>query len=216
MWENLGRVFGEFPHIYRISDEEFFRRIHINGAENLEFLKNSPVSGIFFSAHMGNWEISPRIPITHGIKTALIYRPANNQYTDKIINKERMRDNIKFIPKGAEGAKLVINSIKQRVTLAMLVDQKMNDGIEVPFFGINSMTAPAIARLALKYGCPVVPTQVIREKGAYFTVNIFPPLIINQNDDITKIMKNINEIMEKWIREKPSQWFWVHKRWPKP
>jgi KDO2-lipid IV(A) lauroyltransferase len=100
----------------------------------------------------------------------------------------------------------------------MLVDQKMNDGIPVPFFGRDAMTAPALAAFALKFRCPVVPAHVIREKGARFRIVFQPPLeIFNSHDqhaDILSTMTEVNRLIEEWVSQHPHQWMWLHKRWP--
>ena len=100
----------------------------------------------------------------------------------------------------------------------MLVDQKMNDGIAVPFFGRDAMTAPAIAELSMRYKCPIIPVRVERTKGAYFKVTVYPPLNndthTDKNTDSKIIMTKINELLESWIEERPEQWLWIHKRWP--
>ena len=100
----------------------------------------------------------------------------------------------------------------------MLVDQKMNDGIAVPFFGRDAMTAPALAQFALKYDCPVVPVRVELLGGAYFRMTFYPALEIVPTDDrhadILRIMTEVNAIMESWIRDRPAQWLWLHRRWP--
>jgi len=94
----------------------------------------------------------------------------------------------------------------------------MNDGIPVPFFGMDAMTAPAVARLALKYGCQVLPTRIIRTEGTRHKVIVYPPIDITDTGDMHRdmqsIMHNINSILEGWIREYPGQWFWLHNRWP--
>ena len=96
----------------------------------------------------------------------------------------------------------------------MLIDQKMNDGIAVPFLGHMAMTNPTLGRLAVKYRVPVVPVRVIREKGAHFTVIAEPPLF-QKGSGLTseQLTTAANDVLETWIRDKPSQWFWVHRRW---
>jgi KDO2-lipid IV(A) lauroyltransferase len=100
----------------------------------------------------------------------------------------------------------------------MLIDQKMNDGIAVPFFGRPVMTAPALALLALRFDCMVVPVRIVRLKGARFRMIAEPPLELpksgNAKADQLALMTKVNEIVEGWIREKPEQWLWLHRRWP--
>jgi KDO2-lipid IV(A) lauroyltransferase len=100
----------------------------------------------------------------------------------------------------------------------MLVDQKMNDGIAVPFFGHDVMTAPALAELALRYDCPVVPARVERLRGAHFKMTALPPLEMvrtgNHHADVAAVMAKVNALVEQWIRDTPEQWLWLHNRWP--
>ncbi len=124
-----------------------------------------------------------------------------------------------MLPKGGQGAVRLLRAIKNGQSLAMLVDQKMNDGIAVPFFGRDAMTAPAIAEFALRYDMPIIPVRVVRTKGCHFEATVYPPLEYEKTGDEEKdsliIMTKINALLESWIREHPAQWFWVHKRWPK-
>ena len=123
-----------------------------------------------------------------------------------------------LIPKGPTGARKLLKSLKAGKHLAMLVDQKMNDGIPVPFFGRDVMTAPALAELALRYDCPVVPARVVRLKGARFLLKVFPPLELiktgNHQADVVANMAQVNALIEQWVRETPEQWLWLHNRWP--
>ncbi|MEE1569571.1 MAG: lysophospholipid acyltransferase family protein, partial [Alphaproteobacteria bacterium] len=93
-----------------------------------------------------------------------------------------------------------------------------NDGIAVPFFGREAMTAPALAQLALKFGCPVVPAKVVRTGGAHFRLTLYPPLEMPASGDkqanVAALMRQVNELIEGWVRENPGQWMWVHQRWP--
>jgi KDO2-lipid IV(A) lauroyltransferase len=219
MWDNLGRTAAEFPHVFAMSSTEFAERVEIEGAEHLEILKNAPTGGLIFSGHLGNWEIFPRVAMEHGLQLSLIYRHANNPYVDRFITRQRQRQHLKVFAKGKDGAKNIIRALKEKATIAMLIDQKMNDGIAVPFFNIPAMTAPAIAKLALAYNCPIVPATMVRCAGARFKVVILPPITVPPTDDAQQdyynIMLHINGLLEEWIRKNPQQWFWVHQRWGK-
>ena len=148
----------------------------------------------------------------------LVYRRANNPFFDRLLQKGRNTLDSDFYPKGAQGAKAILRAIKRGDNLALLVDQKMNDGIVAPFFGNDAMSAPALAQLALKFRCPVIPVRVERLQGPNFCITCYPPLeIIPSGDkqaDILEITTRVNGILEGWIREQPSQWLWLHNRWP--
>lgn len=218
MWDNLGRVAAETSHLPYNS---IVKRIKITGAENL------PAHGkpaFLFSGHVGNWELLACVSQLHNRPITAVYREANNPLVDGMIAKIRATRCFNMIPKGRQGAVKIVRAIKNNEAIAMLVDQKMNDGISLPFFGRPAMTAPAIAELALRYNAPIIPARIVRTTGkkgwgADFEAIIYPPLQYKKTDnrekDVQNIMIEINRMLEGWIREYPEQWFWVHKRWPK-
>jgi KDO2-lipid IV(A) lauroyltransferase len=125
---------------------------------------------------------------------------------------------IEYIAKSGEGLRMMVKAIRAHKHLAMLVDQKLNQGIPVPFFGRTAMTAPAIAQLALKYDVPVVPAKMERLRGAYFRITLFAPMSFTKtgdvDQDVAATMRRINALFEEWIREHPDHWLWIHRRWP--
>lgn len=219
MWNNLGRTVGEFPFMASCSEKEFYEKVTIENEDYLKqyFKKGQPV--IFFSAHLGNWELAPKTAAIYGQPLALVYRPSNNPLVEKLVHHVRRHYQSEAIPKGLSGARDVMRCLKQGKSVGMLLDQKMNDGIAVPFMGRDAMTAPAVASLAKKFKCPVIPAQVIRLDGVRFKVVIHPPLFATESgdskEDTYQFMLRINQLMESWVREHPEQWFWVHNRWPK-
>lgn len=221
VWDNLGRVGFEFPHVGTINVYEDPARFEIVNPQYVDLLRNDNKCGLFFSAHFANWEFSPRASAQHtpALPVHLIYREPDNPYVRNLFAKRMPTQECGLIPKGSKGARQALNILKEGGHLALLVDQKMNDGIPVPFFGRDAMTAPAIAQFALKFNCPIVPMRLERVNGTRFRMTFYPPLEIentgNRQDDILKIMTEINRILESWIREKPEQWLWLHRRWPK-
>jgi KDO2-lipid IV(A) lauroyltransferase len=211
MWDNLGRTAAELPHL---PGAKLFTRATIIGGEYM----HSPKPLMFFSGHVGNWELLPVTAESFGTKIALAYRKANNPYVDAIIARLRATRCTSMFQKGPLGAVKLVRAVKSGQSLAMLVDQKMNEGIAVPFFGRAAMTAPAVAQFALRYDMPIIPARAVRKKGTHFEVIGYPPLTIEKTGDETRdilaIMTAINKTLETWIREYPEQWFWVHKRWP--
>lgn len=213
MWDNIGRTAAELAHLHT---EKLVSRINIIGAEN--FPKHD-IPAFLFSGHLGNWELLMSMAQKYNRPITGIYRAANNKLVDNMINKIRLTRCLDLIPKGKQGAIKIARSIKNNAAIAMLVDQKMNDGIAVPFLGYPAMTAPAIAELALRYDMPIIPARIIRKKGAYFEGIVYTPIKYiktgNTEQDVYNIMLTINQLLEDWIKEYPEQWFWVHKRWPK-
>ncbi len=218
MWDNLGRVALEYPQLRRIRAFCEGARIEVNGAEHLERVRKSGGSGIFFAAHLGNWEV-PSIAVLHGgVPITLIYRAANNPFVEPLVRRTRRPSSVSTIAKGPSGARQTLALLRKGGVLGMLVDQKMNDGIPVPFFGRPAMTAPALAQFALKYRLPVVPVQVERLKGAHFRVTFHPPLKLPEKGAtparVAQIMGRVNAMIEGWVRARPEQWLWAHRRWP--
>ncbi len=218
MWDNLGRTAGEHPHLAKFDPYKENSRVVLIGAEYIDQLRDDDQPGFFFSGHIANWELMPLASTKKNLPLHLIYRRANNPFFDRLVQKGRVGTGGQYFPKGAEGSKDILRALKKGEHLAMLVDQKMNDGISVPFLGRPAMTAPALAQLALRYKCPVVPVQVERLVGARFRVTIHPPLELpNTNDkqaDITALMTTVNMHLADWIKHRPEQWLWVHNRWP--
>ena len=219
MWDNLGRVVGEYPHMRGLHARGAGNRLEIIGVDFIDQLRDDDKPGIFMMAHLGNWEFSGLASSQRGLAVDRVYRQANNRLTEWLLNQGRASIEGALIPKGAAGAKQILASLKAGNHLALLVDQKMNDGIPVPFFGADAMTAPALAQLALRLECPVVPVRVKRLEGANFQVIVSPPIEFRMSGDrqadVLAYMTEINAIIESWIRDTPGQWLWLHNRWPR-
>jgi KDO2-lipid IV(A) lauroyltransferase len=220
MWENIGRVAGELPHL----DAFFLARnaqdmskpgaIEVVGGEYV----TDPTLQLAFSGHIGNWELMPVTSRLLGRECHVVYRAANNPAVDRLIDKMRLVTAAGTLPKGAKGARDIIRLLRDGEAIGMLVDQKMNEGIEVPFFGRGAMTAPALAQLALRFKSAPLPARCERLGGPRFRITFEPPIAVPESGDreadIADIMTRVNERLEAWIAERPSQWLWLHRRWP--
>jgi Kdo2-lipid IVA lauroyltransferase/acyltransferase len=218
MWDNLGRVIAEYPHLDKFRLYQKDKRIDGVDAGNILGTRDPNKKYIFFSAHYGNWEIAVRTATQVGLKVTGVYRAPNNPIADRFMLWARGAEGGELVPKGDIGAKAAFGALRQGRALCMLVDQKMNDGIPVPFFGRDAMTAPALAVLALRYDCEVVPIRMERLKGARFWMTSEPPLVLpktgNTEADRRALMTEVNAVVERWVRERPEQWLWLHRRWP--
>ena len=216
MWDNLGRVAAEFPHLRKFRVFEAGGRVETHGFEHIERAVAAGRRLIVFSGHIANWEIGSLAGVQYGISVAQIYRAANNPLVDRLL--ARLRGNREeFIPKGAVAARRAISALNRGLHLGLLADQKMNDGIPVPFFGRPAMTSSALAFLALRFDCAVIPLRVERLTGARFRVTVSPPLPLprsgDRHADAAALMTAVNATLEAWIRDRPEEWFWVHRRW---
>ncbi len=218
MWDNLGRVAAEYPHLSEIDVYNRNGRVLTTGGEYVDMLREDGAPGIFFSAHLANWEIVSLGATQRGVPVDRVYRQANNRLVEWLYQHGRAAVEGALIPKGSAGARLLLQSLKEGKHIGMMVDQKMNDGIPAKFFGRDAMTAPALAELALRFNCPVVPARIVRLNGARFRLEIEPPLtLVRSGDhqaDVAANMAQVNALIEKWVRETPEQWLWLHNRWP--
>lgn len=216
MWENIGRTAFEFPHLNRMKIYDEGSRVQVLGAENIDRLRDDGKPGIFFAGHLANWEVPALSVDRRGLPIHLIYRAPNNRLAEFLFRRRRPGKG-ELIPKGPQGARRALKLLAKGEHLGVLVDQKMNDGIPVPFFGRAAMTATALAQMAIKFDCPVVPVRAERLNGAKFRITHFKPLEMpntgNRQADIAAIMTTVNALLEQWVRERPEQWLWVHNRW---
>ena len=220
IWENIGRTAAEFPHLERLREFERNDRIEMIGKDKLDAIIASPKPVILFSAHFANWELIPSILHHAGIDYSFVYRAANNPLTDEmIINHRGKVMSRRQIPKGNRGGRMLVETLQQGRSLAMLVDQKLNTGISAPFMGVPAMTAPAAARLALKYDAPLIQISLLRVKGAHFKFTAHEALDFTPSGDavadVEALTIKINQALETDIRANPGQWLWFHRRWPK-
>lgn len=216
MWDNLGRSLAEHPHLARICAAGS-RRVEIVNGNAVAGLLADGKPGIVFGGHFCNWEVGPStIHRLMGSSLLSIYRASNNPWFDLLM--KSWRPPRIAVSKGATGGRMALRHLYAGGHVAMLVDQKMNDGIAVPFFGRDAMTAPATARLGLRFDCPIVPIRTERLGGARFRFTVLPPIdvtVSNDRDaDVLATMTRINAVLESWVRARPEQWLWLHRRWP--
>ena len=217
MWDNLGRVAAEYPHLRHIRVFEAGGRVETCGLNHLDAALAAGRRVVIFGGHLANWEIAALAAGQYGLDIAQIYRAANNPLVDRMI--ARLRGGTgELIPKGAVASRRAVAALRRGGHVSLLADQKLNDGIAVPFFGRDAMTAPAIARLALQFACPIVPVRVERLVGARFRFTVEPPLAIADTGDtaadVQAAMTRVNAVIEAWARARPEQWLWLHRRWP--
>lgn len=223
VWDNLGRTTGEFPHLGQLKPTESGPGWEIEGVEHLHWLREKGGPAIMISGHIGNWEMMPPLYAQHGIVMSSFFRAASNPVANEVINELRLRAagvGVSYFAKGSAGARVAMAHLKAGGFLGMVVDQKMNDGIASPFFGRPAMTAPAAAAFALRYRCPVIPSHVERLGPARLRFVVEAPMDLpdsgDKHADLQTLTDAINAKIEGWIRKRPGEWLWLHRRWPKP
>jgi KDO2-lipid IV(A) lauroyltransferase len=208
-WENVGSTTAEYAHIDSIAE-----RVTVENGELLRQLAEENRQAIFISGHFANWEAMGAVLQREGVRFAVVYRAPNNALVDERIIELRGRAITRLqIPKGKRGGRQLLQALKDGYSLSMLVDQKLNDGIEVPLLGHPAMTPPAAARLAIKMNLPLIPLQMIRRPGSKFICTVHEP-ILPEGRSTEELTLKINETIGSFILARPEQWLWFHRRWP--
>ena len=218
MWCNYGRVFAEYMHLKKLRDNNF-KYIKINNVNRLEELrkKNKPI--LFFSGHFANFELLAMIIEKKKFQVSAVYRPLNNFFLNPLMEYLRKKylcnDQIpKSIPgKGKEGTRILIDKIKNKKNIAIMIDQKVSQGIKCKLFAKDALTTNIPAQLALKHGYLLQPLKIKRYNQINFEIDVCDTLEVNTNDNQYLITRKINQILEKMILDNPDQWIWTHDRW---
>lgn len=220
LYENFALFIVEIALINTFTLQEIRSRVNIEGLEHIKNFQENKQPFLIMTGHFANWEIALAVLNSLYPDAAAVYRKINNPYIDKFFYRQRRKFAISLIPKGIHGSKELVKALKQRKAIAMLIDQKMNEGINVPLMGVKCMTSDSMAKIALNFQYPIVPIQIIRLGNvSKFCVKIHPPLAfdkqIQQEDNIRNITITINQILGEWINQHPHQWLWFHRRWNK-
>ena len=219
MWSNIGRTFAEYAFLKNFKfDKTNFSHIKINGTNYLEQIKKNNESVIFYSGHFANFELMAMELDKFGIKVAAIYRPLNNFLLNPIMEYLRRKYICpNQIPKGRMGMREIISRVKDGCSIALMVDQRVGEGLRIPFFNKPAHTTTVPAQLALKYNCRLVPIFLERKEGINFEMTVHEPYEIQKTGDADRDTKSItlkiNQLIEKMIIKNPTQWLWSHNRW---
>ena len=214
MWNNYGRIFSEYMFLKNFRHNLNQSNISIDGQEILDEIKklNTPV--IFVSGHFSNFELMAMHLEKSGIDLAAIYRPLNNKYLNGVMEKIRERYICKKqIKKGISGTKNLLKSFKEGTSIALMIDQRVSEGIKCNFFNAEASTTTIPAQFVKKFGAKVVPIYIERIKNNNFKLVIHEPISFSNNDTVDYITLTLNKILEKMIIKNPEQWIWTHNRW---
>jgi Kdo2-lipid IVA lauroyltransferase/acyltransferase len=218
MWDNLGRVVGEYPHLDKFTPKGEDPRITYNlpPGVTLDDLKREPV--MFLSGHLGNWEMMPILGHQLGLDTAAVVRPPNNPFVAQWVARQRRINGPDTLIAKHNATRAMLGHLRHGKMLCMLVDQKLREGVAVPFFGHDAMTTPAPAALSLKTGARIWLAANRRLAGPRFHVTVLPvpdfASVGDAEEDIVLLTAAITAGIEQIIRDDPGQWLWIHNRWP--
>jgi len=217
-WEETGRTFAELPILDRIIADP--ARVEIEGAERLAQIAATGESVVFISGHFSCFEVMAAAIVHAGIKCQITYRALNNPHVDARVRASRWRYGVRlFAPKGASGARELLRALERGESVALMNDQKFNGGVASPLFGVTAHTAPGPSSFALRFGIPIQPMSVQRTGGARYRVIVHEPFRLedtgDRDADIEAGVRRINAFIEDRVRARPTEWFWVHRRWPR-
>ncbi len=214
MWNNYGRLFAEYMFIKDFRLGKLGRKIHIEGQEILNEIKESKKQVIFISGHFSNFELMALYLEKTGIKLSAIYRPLNNIFLNSIIERIREKFICKYqIKKGIGGLKKLISLKKDNFSTALMIDQRVSEGVLSDLFNQKALTTTIPAQLVKKFSIPVVPVYIQRIKGLNFKISVHDPINFSEEASIEDITFELNQILGKMILKKPEQWIWSHNRW---
>ena len=214
MWNNYGRILAEYIFIKNFRSGKFKNNIEIVGQEILDKIKENNEPVIFISGHFNNFELMAMQIEKSGVDLAVIYRPLNNKFLNFVMERIRKKYICKNqIKKGISGTKQLLLFFKKKTSIALMIDQRVSQGIKSNFFGCEAFTTTIPAQFVKKFKCRVVPIYIERIKDINFKLTIHEPLVYSENDSIETITLHLNQILEKLILKNPAQWIWSHNRW---
>ena len=211
MWENYGRILSEYIFLneFRLKD-----KIEIKGQEILDRIKKDNERVIFVSGHFSNFELMAMHIEKSGINLAAIYRPLNNKFLNYFMEKIRKKYICKNqIKKGSSGTRQLLLSFKKGSSIALMIDQRVSEGIRSKFFNHDALTTTIPAQFVKKFECKVVPVYIERIDNIKFRLTVNAPINFSKDEKIDTITLKLNSLLEKMILKNPGQWIWSHNRW---
>ena len=214
MWNNYGRVFAEYMFIKDFRFNKLSSNIQVEGQDILENLKKNNKSAVFISGHFANFELMAMHIEKSGLDLCAIYRPLNNIFINKIMERIRKRYICKNqIKKGIGGVKNLISFTKKNYSTALMIDQRVSEGTLSNFFKKKAYTTTIPAQLVKKFNMPIIPVHIERFNDLNFKIKIYKPLYFEKNSSIQHITDELNLVLQEMIKLNPYQWIWSHNRW---
>jgi len=215
MWYNYGKIFSEYMFLRKFRNSpDYSKNILIKNYKILEEIKKNNEPVIFVSGHFNNFELMAMYLDKFGINLAAIYRPLNNKFLNPIMEYIRKKYIcINQVKKGISGTKQLLKQFKNKTSIALMIDQRVSQGIKSHFFNEPAFTTTIPAQFVKKFNAKVVPIYIERTKENKFNLEIYEPLIFNKTDSIEQITDELNQLLEKMILKNPDQWIWAHNRW---
>jgi KDO2-lipid IV(A) lauroyltransferase len=214
MWGNYGRILSEYVFLKNFRGSQFKNNLEIIGQDILEEIKRDSKPVIFISGHFNNFELMAMHIEKSGVNLAVVYRPLNNKFLNLIMEKIRKKYICKHqIKKGIAGTRQLLSFFKNNHSIALMIDQRVSQGIKANFFKQEAYTTTIPAQFVKKFNCKVVPIYVERINKINFKLTISKPLKYSNVSTIEGITLDLNQVLEKMVLKNPDQWIWSHNRW---
>ena len=214
MFGNYGRILSEYPFLKNFKKNLHSQHLIIEGINYFEEIKKNKKKVVFISGHFSNFELMAMQIENAGINVAAVYRPLNNFFLNFIMEKIRIKNICKTqVKKGKAGTRQLLELFKSGSSIALMIDQRVSEGVKVNFFGRPAFTTTIPAQLVKKYNCEIVPVYIERINKINFKMHVNKPIKFENNLSIEYITEKLNIILEKMILENPEQWIWSHDRW---
>ncbi len=214
VFSNYGRILSEYVFLSEFKNGNLRKYIDIKGGEYLKEIKSKNKRVIFISGHFSNFELMAMFINDAGVNLSAIYRPLNNFFLNKIMERIRLKHICKNqIKKGIGGMRKLLNFLKNNYSVALMIDQRVSEGVKTDLFGYPAYTTTIPGQIIKKYDCEIVPVYIERYDEIKFKLNIEKPFKLNNNLSIDEITLELNKILEKMILNNPSQWILTHNRW---
>ena len=219
VWSSAGAVLAEYPHFKAICHDDFAGHVEYVERYNLDDYRAGRKHGLFVSAHVGNVELTGAAAVRQGIPITAIYAPSKNPFIDRMLRRRREALGCGLVSL-EEGARPLMRELAEGRSVGLIVDTRDDDGVPVPFFGLDKLTTLAPARLALRFGCELIPGRVERLGPARYRLTAYAPIrpdpnLASDREQAIQMMAELNRLFEQWIRERPEQWLCIKRTWPK-
>ena len=214
MWGNYGRILAEYVYIPEFRKRRLDDYLKIEGLENLKKIKSSGKPTVFISGHFNNFELMAMVIEREGVELSAVYRPLNNKFLNILM--EYLRKNYickNQIKKGLNGVREALKYFKSGKSLAIMIDQRVSEGINSKLFGRNALTTTIPAQFVKKFDCVIQPVYIQRNEGIYFKVFFDEHLSFDKDESVENITNKLNHWLEEKIAKNPAQWIWSHNRW---
>jgi KDO2-lipid IV(A) lauroyltransferase len=218
VWGSFGATLAEYAHFGKIAERAFDRHVEVVLHPKIEAQRNSGRPFVFVTAHLGNWEISAATARHLGLPLTVVYSPQANPLTKWLVQRQRRHLRCRFLTTD-DGLRPLLQELHAGRSISLLVDVRVKSGDAVPFCGQETTTTLVPARLALKFGCPLVPVRVERLRPAHLRVTVYDAVLPDEGSapdlQARRMMARVNGLLESWIVARPYEWQCFQNRWPK-